>query len=231
MKKTIAILFAALITTSITVGAHAAYEPDVDYLEIMVTAAVTGDYNTGYEAEAQRNQKIEELGLGQTVIKFDELMLLAKIMYAEAGSVWLSDEWKMCVGEVALNRVASPEFPDTIAEVIAQPGQYYGANSRYFNNLLPSETCVRLAVRLLEGERLMDPSVVFQANFKQGSGTHTACYDKYLGWTYFCYSSKPELYAVSAVLAEVPTEADETQFSDVPDEEALQYAEAQQEAA
>lgn len=36
-----------------------------------------------------------------------DLMLLAKVIYAEAGSDFLSDEWKMCVGEVVLNRVAS----------------------------------------------------------------------------------------------------------------------------
>ena len=46
----------------------------------------------------------------------------------EAGSAWLSMEWKMAVGEVLLNRVASPEFPDTLAGCAFQPGQYTAAD-------------------------------------------------------------------------------------------------------
>lgn len=170
-------------------------EEHVDYMSIMIQSAVAGDYETGVAAQNARNAKIDSAGLGMTKIYFEDLYLLAKIMYAEAGSYWLSDEWKMCVGEVVLNRVASPEFPDTIYEVLTQKGQYYGSGSRYFERLRPTELCVRLALRLLEGERVMnDPAVVFQANFRQGSGTHTVYYDQYLGATYFCYSMRMHLY-------------------------------------
>lgn len=123
-----------------------------------------------------------------------DLMLLAKVIYAEAGSDFLSDEWKMCVGEVVLNRVASPEFPNTIPDVVYQPGQYHGARSGYIASLTPSERCIEIARRLLDGERIMEPSVVFQANFKQGSGVYKALYDSNLGWTYFCYSTNMSLY-------------------------------------
>ena len=123
-----------------------------------------------------------------------DLMLLAKVIYAEAGSDFLSDEWKMCVGEVVLNRVASPEFPNTIPDVVYQPGQYHGARSGYIASLIPSERCIEIARRLLDGERIMEPSVVFQANFKQGSGVNKALYDSNLVWTYFCYSSNINLY-------------------------------------
>ena len=121
-------------------------------------------------------------------------MLLAKVIYAEAGSEFLSDEWKMCVGEVVLNRVASPEFPNTIYDVVYQQGQYQGARSGYIASLTPSERCIDIAKRLLNGERIMEPSVVFQANFKQGSGVYKALYDSHLGWTYFCYSTNMSLY-------------------------------------
>lgn len=168
---------------------------ETDYLEDMVWAAVEGDYETGEAAATARNEKIETLGLDYEPIEFEDLYLLSKIMYAEAGSVWLSDEWKMCVGEVVLNRVASPEFENTIKDVLEQPGQYYGKNSSYFNRLRPSELCVRLAIRLLEGERVLnDPSVVFQANFRQGGGVHTKFVDSQLGATYFCFSIRPYLY-------------------------------------
>ena len=204
MKKLITILPVLALTFILSGYADAAYDDrgetvttfsaDIDYSDQMITAAVTGDYAAGLAAQKAREDKIDSLELEENSYTFEDLMLLSKIIYAEAGSEWLSDEWKMCVGEVVLNRVASPEFPDTIKEVLEQPGQYYGANSRYFNSLLPSERCVIAAMRLLNGERLLEPSVVFQANFVQGGGAHTAVYDKYLGWTYFCYSSKTELY-------------------------------------
>ena len=165
-----------------------------NYSEIMISAAINGDIEAGIEAEQKRNIKIEEQQLSYPKINFNDLFLVAKIITAEAGSSWLSEDWKMSVGEVLLNRVASPEFPNTIEECLYQTGQYYSKNNTYFKKLLPWELETRLAWRLLSGERIMEPSVVFQANFKQGSGIYKSYYDKYLGYTYFCYTSYPELY-------------------------------------
>lgn len=145
-------------------------------------------------AEVVAEDQPDMFSAPQTQYSDSDLMLLAKVIYAEAGSEFLSDEWKMCVGEVVLNRVASPEFPNTIPDVVYQPGQYYGAQSGYIASLIPSERCIEIAKRLLDGERIMEPSVVFQANFKQGSGVYKALYDNNLGWTYFCYSTNMSLY-------------------------------------
>lgn len=206
MKKGIATLIAVgliVIGTGNLTHTYAAELPmtemqeiidNVDYSEIMIVSAINGDVVTGTQAEQDRNAKIDEQGLSYPKIKFNDLFLVSKIMTAEAGSYWLSDEWKMAVGEVLLNRVASPEFPNTVEECIYQPGQYYSKNSSYFKKLLPWERETRLAWRLLEGERHLEPSVVFQANFVQGGGTFKSFYDRYLGWTYFCYSTKPGLY-------------------------------------
>jgi len=194
MKKLITILPAIVLTFILSGYAEAAYDANVDYSNVMITSVMTGANEAGLAAQQSRDEKIAALGVDVPSIKYEDLMLISKIIYAEAGTEWLSDEWKMCVGEVVLNRVASPEFPNTIKEVLEQPGQYYGANSRYFNSLVPNYRCVFAALRLLNGQRLLEPSVVFQANFKQGGGTHTAVYDKYLGWTYFCYSSNTQLY-------------------------------------
>jgi len=170
---------------------------DTNYMALMIQAACSNDVQAGQKAQEARDAKIAALGLDNyKKISFEDLHLLGKIIYWEAGSEWLSDHWKLCVGEVVLNRVASPEFPGTIKTVVYQKGQYSGANSNFFKNQKPSERCVVLALKLLEGERALDaPSVVFQANFRQGSGVHTALYDSRLGWTYFCYSSRPYLYA------------------------------------
>ena len=166
-----------------------------DYMELMIAAAVQGDAEAGEQARLDRDAKIAQAGLSEAPVDFGELFLLAKLIEAEAGSSWLPAEWKMAVGEVALNRVASPEFPDTLEEVIYQPGQYYSRGSAYFSALLPSEPCVRAAARLLSGERVLkDASVVFQANFPQGGGVFMELSDSSLGTTYLCVSSHPELY-------------------------------------
>ena len=52
----------------------------------------------------------------------DELELLALVLEAEAGNQDLTG--KRLVVDVVLNRVESPLFPDTITEVLTQPGQF-----------------------------------------------------------------------------------------------------------
>lgn len=187
MKKIISLIMAVVLIAMLQISSLAHFEPETNYMSQMIDAAQWGDVEAGAIAETSRDEKISELSMDYKHISFEDLYLLSKIIYAEAGSDWLSDEWKMSVGEVVLNRRDSSLFPDRIADVLNQPGQYYGAGSTYFNNLQPSRRCVELAQRLLEGERLMESNVVFQANFQQGSGVYRSYYDELLGWSYFCY--------------------------------------------
>jgi len=166
-----------------------------DYMEQMVQAAMCGNTAAGTAAQDARNAKIDALGLDYPKVSYEDLYLLAKVMTWEAGSNWLPDTWKLCVGEVVLNRVASPEFPDTIYDVVYQKGQYSGSGGSRFARTQPDERDVRLALRLLEGERYMNnPAVVFQAQFRQGSGVFLAFHDYRSGTEYFCLSAHPELY-------------------------------------
>jgi len=194
MKKLMSLLLALALCAGLIPAARAQTAAPDDGMDAMIAAAAAGDLEAGALAEAERNARIDAEGLPLVKVRFAELCLLARLIYAEAGSSWLSDEWKFCVGEVVMNRVASPEFPDTLEEVIYQPGQYYGRRSRYFASLVPGETEIRAASRLLQGERHMSPAVVFQANFPQGSGTYLHLRDKILGSTYLCLSSHPKLY-------------------------------------
>lgn len=194
MKKRVLTALLSLIMLS-GIPVHATYPSEVDYMHLMMTSAEEGDWDTGQYAQFARNTKIDEEILPYNKVSYEDLFILAKVICAEAGSQWLSDEWKMSVGEVVLNRVQSQEFPNTVAEVVYQPGQYYGAGSQYFDLLIPDKHSISLARQLLEGERVLEnPAVVFQANFRQGSGVHTAYFDDALGWTYFCYSSSADLY-------------------------------------
>jgi len=114
----------------------------------------------------------------------DDLYWLALTIHHEAGSDWLSDEHQLLVGNVVLNRVAHPDFPGTtIYDIVHQRGQYPWAGRP--NQPTPSARAYANAQRLLSGERFMPANVVFQAEFRQGSGTHRTIHCNVLGSTTF----------------------------------------------
>ena len=124
-------------------------------------------------------------------ISDSDLYWLARIMEAEDGVGW-TDEDIMKLGEVALNRVASPDFPNTVKAVALQgvdgngPVQY--APFINYDSWIPSPYYIYLSARLIDnGERVLnDPAVVWQALFVQGEIVDTV-YDPYLGTTtYLC---------------------------------------------
>ena len=163
--------------------------PEPDWLALLTDAAVAGDREAGLSAAEGWNTD-----LSRPQLDYDQLFLLAKLIQWEAGSAWLSDELRLCVGEVALNRVASPEFPDTLEKVVYQYGQYTGVDCPAFRDyLLPSRPCVEAALRLLLGERMLQPQVVFEGHEIQGK-IHSAYIDMHYGSIYFCESHYPELY-------------------------------------
>lgn len=194
MRKLIAFVLSVCVGLGLAVPAAASYDPATDYMNVMIRSVMDGNVDDGVRAEQARNEKIDALGLPYPKIAFDDLLLLSRVVYREAGSSWLSEEWKMSVGEVVLNRVESPEFPNSVREVVMQPGQYGGLCAD-FQYLRPSQACVEAALRLLCGERVLnEPSVVFQSNDYLGSGVYKKLSDSELGVTYLCYSSHPELY-------------------------------------
>lgn len=54
----------------------------------------------------------------------EDLEMLACVIYQEAGGDECSDECRIDVGDVVLNRVADSRFPDTLEGVLTQRGQY-----------------------------------------------------------------------------------------------------------
>lgn len=111
----------------------------------------------------------------------EEIILLAHLIYAEAGSDWIDNETLYYVGSVVLNRVESDEFPDSISGVIFQDGQYQCVDNGSINNE-PTTRCYRIAEELLNYGSVLPSNVLFQAEFYQGSGV----YDEKDGLK-FCY--------------------------------------------
>ena len=98
-----------------------------------------------------------------------DLDLLSRIVYAEAGSDWLSDEHQRAVASVVLNRVADSRFPNTISGVIYQKGQY-GCVYNGMINRTPNQRAIDNAKYVLENGVTTPTNVVWQAQFKQGNG-------------------------------------------------------------
>ncbi|ACL69926.1 cell wall hydrolase [Halothermothrix orenii] len=82
----------------------------------------------------------------------EDIELLARVIYAEArGEPY---EGQVAVGAVVLNRVESPDFPDTVKEVIFQDGQFSSVDDGQIY-LIPNKIAFRAAREALNGR---DPS-------------------------------------------------------------------------
>lgn len=109
----------------------------------------------------------------------DDLYILAHVMCGEAEGC--GRDMLLSVESVVLNRVSDSRFPDTIAEVVFQPGQYACTwDGNYYRE--PSQETWDIAAELLEEGPAIDESVVWQAEFIQGYGVYDV-----IGNMYFCY--------------------------------------------
>ena len=108
----------------------------------------------------------------------DELQTLALIIYQEAGGDACSDETRLMVGTVVLNRVADDRYPDTIQEVALQRAQYgrlhwtgleWPERADQAGEAHAVARAYETAEQLLNGERALPDDVVFQAEFTQGT--------------------------------------------------------------
>ena len=92
----------------------------------------------------------------------DDLYWLAKIIYAEAG--YDTDAGQQAVANVVLNRVISPDFPDTIYDVIWQKTgsvwQFSPCGDGRIN-LEPDERAYENARLVLEGLRVLPEDVLY----------------------------------------------------------------------
>ena len=111
----------------------------------------------------------------------NDLWYLSHVIQAEAG--YCSEEMQEDVGSVVLNRLNDDRFPDTIPEVIEQPGQYSTAS--YLSSQDPTESALKVAKDLLKNGSKLPGDVIYQANFPQGAGTYKTLNTSY-STMYFC---------------------------------------------
>lgn len=111
----------------------------------------------------------------------DDLWYLSRVIQAESG--YCSKEMMEGVGSVVLNRVADERFPDSIREVIEQPGQY--STLSWLSSQVPTDECMEVTIDLLENGSKYPADVVWQANFPQGTSVYKTISTSY-STMYFC---------------------------------------------
>ena len=168
----------------------------ISWMNVLITNHHASEWNffkvitTHAETKKEQSSHIakHEQFKGESKIKFvqkyqytpDNVWYLSHVIAAEAGADWTTDEAVFYVGSVVLNRVESSSFPNSIKEVVLQPGQY--ATVPYLSRYEPSERVMEITYDLLNGGSVLPENVVYQANFTQGSGVH--CVENGM---YFCY--------------------------------------------
>lgn len=113
---------------------------------------------------AAAEQAAEEAAAQQAVqVSPDEQALLASIIFCEAGNQ--PYEGQVAVGAVIMNRVRSSVYPNSIAEVIYQSGQFGPAMSGWLDSVLASggytDTAMQAAADALAGSNPVGDCLYF----------------------------------------------------------------------
>lgn len=80
----------------------------------------------------------------------EELNMLAYVLQGEVGNC--SEASKLAVANVIINRVKSPNFPNTISEVLTSGNQFTAISGYYNGTTPPTESTLNCAKRALNGE-------------------------------------------------------------------------------
>ena len=111
---------------------------------------------------------------------YEALELLAHLIYSEVGDDGEESMWY--AGSVVINRIKSQQYPDDLYSVIYQKGQYEVTWNGGLYREEPSDIAYEVAAELLNSGSILPDEVLYQAEFRQGSGV----YEK-VGGTYYCY--------------------------------------------
>ena len=154
MKKLFLGLAGVLLAGSFSINASAA-----GYIEV-------GEYGRPFVvATNDSDEQIDE------EIRLGELEVLAQLVEAEAGNQ--DFEGKCLVVDCVLNRVESPEFPDTISEVIFQDGQFSVIKNGAFDKAAWNMKESDYAAVMVETQLHTNKEVLYFNNCKSVSGTGT----------------------------------------------------------
>lgn len=191
-------LIAILVVIGLFIGLRGC-EADVE-ASVTTTVENTGE-SVAETSEPVETIHIEETGVSElpseapsapttdeTVVEIDpdELEMLACVIYQEAGGNGSCDDCRRYVADVVLNRMAHPDFPDTMYEVLTQKDQYgrlhytgikWPERATYDVEQDAVERAYRVAEEVLSGlhSKLYGQGYIWQAGFVQGSEGFWCC--------------------------------------------------------
>lgn len=125
---------------------------------ILETTPITANPLIFLEDEVRETQDWEQNCYDDTIqVSYEDAQRLMKIAWAEAGNQGL--EGQLHVMEVVWNRVNSPDYPNSIEEVIKQPHQFETwSNGQYL--IAEPDVESHLALAELEKNRDLDTEII-----------------------------------------------------------------------
>lgn len=116
----------------------------------------------------------------------EDLLWLSRVVFAEAGCNWFPDWVQRDVASVVLNRVADPRYPNTIKDVIFDPGQYSCVNSGSIYRE-PTQKVIDNCRYVLKNGSTLPVYVIGQSGYPLGP-VYKSYYDSVLGTTIHFFS-------------------------------------------
>lgn len=194
------------------------FDAYVSNYKIKVPKAVTQDKD--FAKRIQEDDAIallKELGLLReyiggslsavsTAYTASDIEFLAKVINAESGSNKLDE---LMVGAVFMNRVSSPSYPDTMEDVLQQPGQYACYSNGSWASAVPTESNQDSAKRILSGEFALPSNILYQSADILGN-VYLVNQNSLTGFAwenthYYCYTgslSQTDRFGRTAITAE-----------------------------
>lgn len=93
-----------------------------------------------------------------------DLIILSKIIFLESQGE--SIEGQIAVGNVIMNRVKDPRFPNTVKEVVYETGQFTPVSNGDMDVTIPGNRSIEATLRAYSGESIVGDAIFFYAPAK-----------------------------------------------------------------
>jgi N-acetylmuramoyl-L-alanine amidase len=133
--------------------------PQISNLDLIYVGQHINTNKINHSPLPSREAQTERSSSNKLSISNDEIDLLARLVRAEAQTEPF--EGKAAVASVVLNRVESPQFPNSIKKVIYQPGQFQPVSNGEINKPADKESIKAVQAVLSELRNIAKDSLFF----------------------------------------------------------------------
>ncbi|MBO1514182.1 cell wall hydrolase [Metabacillus bambusae] len=133
--------------------------PQINNLDLIYVGQHINTNKINHSPLPSRKATSEKKRSNKLSISDDEIDLLARLVRAEAQTE--SFEGKAAVASVVLNRVESPQFPDSIKKVIYEPGQFQPVSNGEINQPADKESIKAVHAVLSDLRNIAKDSLFF----------------------------------------------------------------------